>query len=622
MTTHTPIEKQAPRSLAAADITPRGRVFPSPGRWRDQVFYQLLPDRFSDGQEAQRPMFDYHQPGQFAAADKAAWMAAGNRFVGGTLKGVQSKLDYLQGLGVTTLWINPPWRQRAELQTYHGYGIQNYLDIDPRFGTRQDLRDLVDAAHDRGMYVILDVIYNHSGNNWFYRDEETGEPKDSRGYRYAPPRPVHGWRSATGASISMPQAIDDGVWPEELQNYEWYTRAGSIENWSIAAWEDPQSPEVEFRRGDFFDLKDWDLEKPEVLAALARVYQYWIALSDCDGFRADAVKHVSAEASRSFCSAIHEYADSIGKENFFITGEITDSSIAPAYIDIFQGNLDAVLGIIAYPNLLGGVVKGLLPPGEFFQLYDEHTFIGSVRQQGRYIVSVLDDHDMSSRSYKERFAAHGAPPVVYLQTAHVVGVQLTTPGMPSIYYGTEQALDGAEDYHDYGCEPKRFAEDRYVREAMFGGEFGAFGTRGCHFFNPDHPTYLRIAAIARLRNGSDGVGRTLRRGRLFPRETAFAGYPFAIPPAGELMAWSMTHYQTEVVMVLNTHGAADRGADVTVDAVKHPAGSMLSILYQSDWRDDELRQPPGDRTVRVTQQPDGRTTVRVDLPPAGMMILG
>ncbi|MCB0183436.1 MAG: hypothetical protein KDE31_04190, partial [Caldilineaceae bacterium] len=95
MTTHTPIEKQAPRSLAAADITPRGRVFPSPGRWRDQVFYQLLPDRFSDGQEAQRPMFDYHQPGQFAAADKAAWMAAGNRFVGGTLKGVQSKLDYL-----------------------------------------------------------------------------------------------------------------------------------------------------------------------------------------------------------------------------------------------------------------------------------------------------------------------------------------------------------------------------------------------------------------------------------------------------------------------------------------------------------------------------------------------
>ena len=115
-----PIEEQAPRALDAASLTPRGRVFPSPIHWRDQVFYQLLPDRFSDGGEATRPMFDYRHPGQFAAPDKAAWMAAGNRFVGGTLKGAQSKLDYLQELGVTTLWINPPWRQRTELQTYHG----------------------------------------------------------------------------------------------------------------------------------------------------------------------------------------------------------------------------------------------------------------------------------------------------------------------------------------------------------------------------------------------------------------------------------------------------------------------------------------------------------------------
>lgn len=621
MTTQTPIEEQAPRTLAAASLTPRGRVFPSPSHWRDQTFYQLLPDRFSDGGEATRPMFDYRHPEQFVAPDKAAWMAAGNHFVGGTLKGAQSKLDYLQGLGVTTLWINPPWRQRAELQTYHGYGIQNYLDIDPRFGTRQDLRDLVDAAHDRGMYVILDVIYNHSGNNWFYRDEETGEPADSRGYRYEPPRPVHGWRSASAESIAQPQEVDDGVWPQELQDFEWYTRAGSIEDWGIASWEDPHSPKVEFRRGDFFDLKDWDLEKPEVLKALARVYQYWIALSDCDGFRADAVKHVSAEASSQFCSAIHEYADSIGKENFFITGEITDSSIAPGYIDLFGGNLDAVLGIIAYPNLLSSLVKGLQAPSDFFHLYDEHVTNGTFRQQGRYIVSVMDDHDMSSRSHKGRFAAHGVAPVVYLQTAHAVGVQLTTPGMPSIYYGTEQAFDGTEDYHDYSIEPKRFAEDRYIREGMFGGAFGAFGTSGCHFFDPDHPTYRRIAAIARLRNGKDAVGRALRRGRLYPRDTAFSGYPFAIPPQGELVAWSMMHFETEVVMALNTNATASRGAEVTIDASKHPDGSTLTVLYQSDWSDEELRNPPADRTVLAKHQPDGRATVRLDLPPAGMVIL-
>ena len=66
--------------------------------------------------------------------------------------------------------------------------------------------------------------------------------------------------------------------------------------------------------GSCHDLKAWDLGKREVVRALARVYQYWIALTDCDGFRADAVKHVSVEASHIFCSAIHQYAESIGLE--------------------------------------------------------------------------------------------------------------------------------------------------------------------------------------------------------------------------------------------------------------------------------------------------------------------
>lgn len=162
------VESSAPTELAAADLTPRGGVQPSPIDWRDQVLYFLLPDRFSDGQEDQHPLFDRTHPEQHRAADKRDWMQAGKRFQGGTLKGIESKLDYLQELGVTALWIGPIWKQRADLETYHGYGIQNFLDVDPRFGTRQDLRDLVDAAHARDMYVLLDVISNHSGNNWFY----------------------------------------------------------------------------------------------------------------------------------------------------------------------------------------------------------------------------------------------------------------------------------------------------------------------------------------------------------------------------------------------------------------------------------------------------------------------
>jgi len=622
MGTFTKIEEQAPCTLAEASLTPRGRVFPSPSQWRDEIFYQLIPDRFSDGREASRPMFDPTKPQQYRVSDKAAWMTAGNRFVGGTIKGIMSKLDYLQGLGVTTLWVNPPWRQRPDLQTYHGYGIQNFLDVDPRFGTRQDLRDLVDAAHDRGMYVMLDVIYNHSGNNWFYRDEQTGEPRDTMPYRFSPQYSIHGWRSAKGESIPEPGTIDDGVWPAEFQNPEFYTRSGEIGHWGLESWEDPMSANVEFRRGDFYDLKDLDLDDNEwTISSLANAYQYWIALTDCDGFRVDAVKHVSVDASRRFCTAIHEYTQSIGKDNFFLTGEITDSSIAPGYVDFFGRNLDAVLGITEYPNRLGALAKGLLDPGDFFTLYEERTPAGGFRQLGRFIVHVLDDHDMSARAKKQRFAAFSAVPNLYQQVAHVVGIQLTAPGIPAIYYGTEQAFDGNEDYHDYSVEPKRFAEDRYVREGMFGGAFGAFGTKGCHFFNQNHPTYLRIAAIARIRNRQDAIGKTLCRGHLYPRETRSVGDSFSIPGRGELTAWSQVLFHDEVLMALNTHGLEPRGADVTVDAALHPEGSTMTFLYRGDWSDSELRNPPQSQKVAVKRQPDGRATVRIDLPPSSMAIL-
>ncbi len=617
----TRIEEFAVTTLSDANLHPRGRVFPSPVNWRDQILYQLLPDRFSDGKEMQRAMGDLTHLEPFKASQKASWMAAGNKFNGGTLKGIKSKLDYLQNLGITTLWINPPWKQRIDLQTYHGYGIQNFLDIDPRFGTRQDLRDLVDAAHDRGMYVILDVIYNHSGSNWFYRDETDGSPQEKMPYRFSPPYAIHGWRSAQGTSIPDPVSIDDGVFPKEFQNPDWYNRAGMISHWEATGWEDPMNPFVEFRRGDFFELRDFNLEREEVIAALAQAYQYWIALSDCDGFRVDAVKHVSPLTSRKFCDAIHGYAESIGKDNFLLVGELTDDSMVRGYLDIFGRNLDAVLDIVTTPNRLSAAVKGLAHPGELFCLYDEQTLAGSQRQLGTYHVAVLDDHDMSSRPRKERFAAHSDTlPYRYEQAAHAVGMMLTLPGIPSIYYGTEQAFDGSQDYHDYSIEPAHEYMDRYIRECMFGGKFGAFGTEGCHFFNPDHPTYLRIAAIARIRNRQDSIGKTLRRGHHYGRETSYCDRPFAAPLPGEIIAWSQVLYITEVLMALNTHGLESRGAFVTVDRSLHPPGSTMTLLYRSDWNDEQLRHPPQTETLLV-QDYQRRAAVRVDLPPAGMVIL-
>lgn len=612
------VEPSAPTTLALANLQPRGDVFPSPLDWRDQVLYFLLPDRFSDGAEDQRPLFDRANPERFRAPDKRAWMAAGKKFQGGTLKGIASKLDYLQELGVTALWIGPVWRQRPDLETYHGYGIQNFLEVDPRFGTRQDLRDLVDAAHARGMYVLLDIIYNHSGNNWFYA--ANGSPRDTLPYRFQPPYPFHSWRSGTGQSIGSIATLDDGVWPEEFQKLDWYTRAGQIGRFDPEPWEDPLHPDNEFRRGDFFDLKDVNLNRDDTLSATIRVYHYWIALSDCDGFRIDTVKHTPWEGSRNFCGAIHEYAELIGKEDFWLLGEVTGGAdMARNYLDIFGRNIDAVLDIGGPAVQLAGMVKGVIDPSGFFGLFRGHDSLGSHREAGRYHVSILDDHDMVGRG-KHRFAAHNAIPNRYQQVAHAVGVQLTTLGIPCIYYGTEQAFDGTEDRHDFSIEPAQSFEDRYIRESMFGGTFGAFETAGCHFFDRTHPTYLRIAAIARVRNRRDQIGLALRRGRQYLRETSFLGRPFVIPDRGELVAWSRILFDQEVVVALNSHGTEGRGAHITVDAALHPAGSTLNVLYDGAWSDAELRHPPQHQTAPV-QHSNGRATVRIDLPPAGMAIL-
>lgn len=612
----TLIEPNAPTRLAEADTRPRGSIHRSPGDWRDQTLYFLLPDRFSDGRDNDRPLFDGARRDEHRAPDRANWMRAGRRFQGGTLGGIRSRLDYLQALGISTLWIGPVWRQRADLETYHGYGIQNFLDVDPRFGTRQELRDLVDAAHERGMYVLLDVIYNHTGNNWFY--DLDGVPHAQAPYRFSPPYAIHGWRTADGASRSVIDDVDDGIWPSELQDPEWYTRAGSIGRWDPDSWEDPLHPDAEFRRGDFFDLKDLRLDRGEVLSALLRAYQYWIALSDCDGFRIDTVKHVSFEASRNFCGAIHEYAESIGKENFLLLGEVTGGTrMARDYLEIFGRNLDAVLDIGDPAGRLAGLAKGSRQPADFFNLFRGHDILGSHRETGRYHISVLDDHDMVGRA-KHRFAAHNQIPALYEQVAHAVGVQLTTLGIPCIYYGTEQAFDGSESAHDPAVDAG--FEDRFIRESMFGGSFGAFGTAGCHFFDVAHPTYRRIRAIARVRNRDDSIGLALRRGRQYLRETSFLDRPFAVPGAGELVAWSRVLYDREVLVAVNTNGTASRGAEVGIDAALHRDRPALAVLYRGDWSETELGMPPNDRTVSVRWR-DGRAIVRIDLPPAGMTIL-
>jgi glycosidase len=136
--------------------------------------YFLLGDRFSNNLETGytsndgtpvtskgTPLYNPTTDLGNAIRDKSstqAWLDAGAKFCGGTIAGVKSKLGYLKRLGITAVWISPVFRQVKKLETYHGYGVQDFLAIEPRFGTKEELKDLVNTAHSMGLYVILDII--------------------------------------------------------------------------------------------------------------------------------------------------------------------------------------------------------------------------------------------------------------------------------------------------------------------------------------------------------------------------------------------------------------------------------------------------------------------------------
>lgn len=129
--------------------------FPSPEDWRDQVIYFVMIDRFYNPEKKPTEKWNHSEYGGFQ---------------GETLKGITEKLDYIKSLGATAIWITPPFKNcQYDSNTHHGYGIQNFLSIDPRFGSEEDLNELVDQAHAKGMYIICDIVLNHVGNVFAYQ---------------------------------------------------------------------------------------------------------------------------------------------------------------------------------------------------------------------------------------------------------------------------------------------------------------------------------------------------------------------------------------------------------------------------------------------------------------------
>jgi glycosidase len=602
--------------------------FPSPTNWEDEVVYFLMLDRFSNGKEngfrdnngnlVSTGTIPPFAPGDNGNAirtpsDASAWRDAGTNFVGGNLAGVESKLGYLKRLGVTVLWISPVFKQVNADNSYHGYGIQHFLDVDPHFGTRDDLRRLANTAHSMGIRIILDIILNHSGDAFRYEKDNSswnGQQFRVRGFRDPAGNPTLPF-----APIDLgthPEAFPDaGIWPSEFQTADTFTREGHINNFDFFP---------EFADGDFFGLKDLhhgerklvngadqidDYSVSPTLRHLCEVYKFWIAFADLDGFRLDTVKHMDPGAARFFSSAIHEFTEAIGKENFYIIGEITGGREF-AFDRLEVTGLDAALGISDERLKMTGLVKGDVDPTEYFDIFrnsllvrkDSHVWFRDK------VVTSVDDHDrVDQGGQKHRFCAGGFEKLALA----VMALNATTLGIPCIYYGTEQLFDG---------EGGGNASDRYIRESMFGGRFGAFRSHDRHFFiEAGQSVYQELSKIHKLR----GERLPLRRGRQFLRQISADGQNFGFPErigAGRMhsiVAWSRIFDENELLCAINTDPDNETSAFVTIDNDLHAAGSVLTCVYST--KATEIGQ-------KLTVESRNGKAVSLKVPPVGFVVYG
>jgi glycosidase len=349
--------------------------------------------------------------------------------------------------------------------------------------------------------------------------------------------------------------------------------------------------------------------------ALIRAYQYVIARWDVDGFRIDTLRYLKGNLSLTFGNAIREYALSIGKKNFFTYGEVltgdTEDVIANFIGRSTKSGTDMV-GVDAaldYPLFwaLKAVVKGFSAPKGVIDMYlnrkgVEQYIVSSHGDATRYFVTFLDNHDQNER------LRHWDPanqPADDLEVTLGISCLAALPGIPCIYYGTEQGLHGASDPNN--------KKDPAVREALWGGPG----------FNQASPFYREITQILTVRANQ----AALRYGRFYFRQLSGDGVNFGFSTtAPGVLAFSRILNDREVLVVANFNKGAGVALSVVVDSVLSPQGRGFTILYSNNAGAAAPGNSAWNQNAQVSQ-PDGSVSqgafaTRVNLTAGEIQILG
>jgi alpha-amylase len=470
-----------------------------------ESFYFVMADRFENGST----LNDEGDLGDDRLVSGYDPTARGF-YHGGDLKGLLDRIDYIRGLGTTAIWLTPSFKNKAvQLEDgpsagYHGYWITDFTQIDPHLGTNQDLRALVDAAHARGMKVFFDIITNHTADVIDYVDNKrpayvskdvspyrtaAGTPFDDRDFagtnRFPALSPTVSFPFTPFVPAGQPPKV-----PDWLNDVTLYHNRGNTTFVGENSY-----------YGDFFGLDDLFTEHPRVVKGMVDIYKTWIRDMGIDGFRIDTMKHVNDEFWLKFAPDVLDFARRQGKREFFMFGEVFDTT--KSFTSHFTTH-DEVQAVIDFPfqaaaQRFAAGSAATTDLSDFFAGDDWYTDADSNVYQ---LPTFLGNHDMGRIGLFIRQANAGATDAEVLardRLAHEL--MYLSRGNPVIYYGDEQGFvgDGGDQLARQDMFPSLVPE--YNDDDLI----GTGATTEDSNFDTTHPLYVAIGDLARLTQRHDAL---------------------------------------------------------------------------------------------------------------------
>ena len=377
------------------------------------VLYMLMPDRFANGNPANDRVAGMRS--QMCDRNKPSYRH------GGDLEGIRQHLDYLNDLGVTALWFTPvlendspesPWND-----TYHGYATTNYYRVDPRFGTNDDYRRLVDEAHGKGLKVVMDMIFNHCGfehpwvadmpsNDWFNTHEWLKESKGTSDSRNT---------SFMQTSYKLAPVLDP--YASEVDKKQ------TVEGWFVST------------------MPDLNQNNPHVMNYLIQNSIWWIETVGIDGIRMDTYPYAFAAPMARWMKRIDsEYP------NFNVVGETWFEQ--PPYTAAWQRDskiarensyLKTVMDFSFYACVDSASIETTDNQWRGFNRVYNSLVFDYLYPNPSSVMAFIENHDT------DRFLKDGKDANTLKQA---LALLLTINRIPQLYYGTEILMNGTKEKTD------------------------------------------------------------------------------------------------------------------------------------------------------------------------------